>query len=250
MFPFDQAAAVATGFVIIALSYIIFGLTGFGASLISIPVLSHFYPLPFVIVLACLLDLGAALVLGGSRRRAADWSELKRMLPFAFIGTVVGVTLLIALPQNMTLLALALFISGHGIYGLWQPVRARPVSAAWAPFAGFLGGSTGAVFGIGGPAFLIYLARRLLDKDRLVATMSFTVAFNLSARVLVFAFAGLLQQAHLALALAWFVPAAALGVWTGTRLRGRVSHAGLLRLLYIVLIGCGASLIVRAAGMN
>ena len=240
---------MATGFAIIALSYIIFGLTGFGASLITIPVLSHFYPLPFVIVLACLLDLGSALLVGGSRWREADWTELKRMLPFAFVGTIVGATLLIALPQKATLAALGLFITANGVYGLREPVRTSAISARWGPLAGFLGGATGAVFGIGGPAFLIYLARRVLDKHRLVATMSFTVAFNLSARLAVFAFAGLLIQPYLAPALAWFAPAAAFGVWTGSRLRGSVSHISLLRLLYVVLIGCGVSLIARVGGL-
>ena len=55
------------GLSIIALGYILFGMTGFGASLITIPVLSHVYPVPFVLALAALLDLGSALILGVRR---------------------------------------------------------------------------------------------------------------------------------------------------------------------------------------
>jgi len=42
---------------VIFAAYLVFGITGFGASPITIPVLVHLLPLPFV--LAALLDLGS-----------------------------------------------------------------------------------------------------------------------------------------------------------------------------------------------
>ena len=245
MFPFDDSSAAIAGFAIIALGYIVFGITGFGASLITIPVLSHFYPVPFVLALAGVLDLGSALVLGIRRRRDAAIAEIKWLIPFSIVGAVLGVTLLVSLPRDATLLALGVFIGGYGLYGLVQRTTTSVVAQAWAPVAGALGGATGTLFGMGGPPYLIYLTRRIFDKGRLRATMSVMVSFSLITRLIVFAAAGLLLQPYLMSALIWFVPATAFGLWLGNRLHVGISHEILLRILYLVLVGCGLSLIVR-----
>jgi hypothetical protein len=57
---------------VIFVGYLIFGITGFGASPITIPVLVHVLPVTFVVSLAALLDLGSALALGVRTRRQAD----------------------------------------------------------------------------------------------------------------------------------------------------------------------------------
>ena len=49
---------------VIFAGYVIFGVTGFGASPITIPVLVHVLPLAVVLPLAALLDLASALALG------------------------------------------------------------------------------------------------------------------------------------------------------------------------------------------
>jgi uncharacterized membrane protein YfcA len=51
--------------------YLMFGITGFGASLITVPVLAHILPLTVVLPLASLLDLGSALALGLYTRKDA-----------------------------------------------------------------------------------------------------------------------------------------------------------------------------------
>ena len=52
---------------IVFTGYLVFGVTGFGASPITVPVLAHFLPLPFVLSLAAALDLGSAAALGLTR---------------------------------------------------------------------------------------------------------------------------------------------------------------------------------------
>src|SRR2546426_7579546 len=90
---------------VIFVGYVIFGVTGFGASPITIPVLAHFLPLTFVLALASVLDLASALVLGFHTRRQADPRELLLLVPFTFLGLALGVTLLVKLPRSITLLA-------------------------------------------------------------------------------------------------------------------------------------------------
>lgn len=247
MFPFDQPVAALAGLVVIAVCYIVFGITGFGASLMTVPILSHFYPVPFVLALACILDLSSSVLLGWRRRREADKSELTWVLPFSLVGAAAGVTLLVNLPRTAIVIAIGLLIVAYGLYGLLAPAPSRQVSRGWAPLAGFMGGATGTMFGMGGPPVAIYITRRIIDKERLMATLSVGVGFNLLIRFGVFAVAGLLLQKELIPGLLLFAPAAFIGVRIGSRLHLSMPTARLLRIVYVVLIGAGISLVVRNA---
>jgi uncharacterized protein len=105
--PVPVSVLILVGFVVFA-GYMVFGVTGFGASPITIPVLVHLLPLTFVLALAAILDLSSALVLGFHTRRQADARELAALVPFTLVGLMLGVTLLVHLPRNTTLLALGL----------------------------------------------------------------------------------------------------------------------------------------------
>jgi len=133
--PFDFsmfaiAAAVVFG------SYVVFGISAFGASLFTVPILSHFMPLDFVLPMCVLLDVSAALALGVRFSREADKSELKWMVPFCLAGAVAGVTLLVALPQRATIAGIGVFLVAYSLYSLRQGEATRFVSRAWAPVAG------------------------------------------------------------------------------------------------------------------
>jgi uncharacterized membrane protein YfcA len=247
VFPFDQPVAAMAGFAAIAVCYVVFGITGFGASLMTVPILSHFYPVPFVLALACILDLSSSVLRGWRRRHQADKSELVRVLPFSLLGAVAGVTLLVNLPRTVIVIAIGLFIVIYGLYGLIAPEQKRPVSRYWAPLAGFMGGTTGTMFGMGGPPVAIYITRRIMDKERLLATLSVGVGFNLLIRFGVFAVAGVFMQKELVPGLLLFAPAAFLGVRFGSRLHLSMPTARLLRIVYVLLICSGLSLAARNA---
>jgi uncharacterized protein len=246
MYVLGDPTATLVGLAAVVFGYVVFGFTGFGASLFTVPVLSHFFPLPLVLALAALLDLGAAMTVGVHGRRDAVLQELKWLVPFSLAGAVLGVSLLVSLPRTASLAALGVFI---GCYGLHQLVSRRApasIARAWAPLAGTLGGATGTLFGMGGPPYLIYLARRIEDKNALRATMGVMVWFSLLIRLLAFTVAGVLVQDGLTAGLLWFIPAAAAGLWLGNRIHVRTASGGVVRVLYLLLVVCGLSLVLRA----
>jgi uncharacterized protein len=232
------AAAVAAG-------YLVFAVTGFGAALLTVPVLSHFLPLTFVLPLAVLLDVGASLVAGVRFRRDAKWRELAWMVPFSLAGAVLGVTLLVALPRQAGLAALGAFVLAYGMYSLWRPQGGAPVSGVWAPVAGMSGGAMGTLFGIGAPPYAIYLSRRLTDTHAMRATLSTMVLFSTGIRLAVFAFAGLILADRLA-SFALLFPFALAGLWAGNRVHLRLSRERVLVAISALLIVAGASLVLRA----
>lgn len=231
--------------VIVAVGYLIFAITGFGAALLTVPVLSHFLPLTFVLPLAVLLDVGASLVVGVRFRRDADRGELKWLVPFSLIGAVLGVTLLVRLPRDAAIVALGSFALAYGIYNLWQPAVQRRVSRAWAPLSGFSGGAMGTLFGIGAPPYAIYLSRRIDDKAAMRATLSTMVLASTGIRLGVFAFAGLVLADRL-LAFAALFPFVLIGLWAGNRIHVAMPREKVLAAISALLIATGISLLLRA----
>lgn len=231
----------------VAVAYVIFGISAFGAALITVPVLSHFFPLDFVLPTCVLLDVSAALAMGTRFSRGANFTELKWMAPAALIGAVLGVTLLVNLPRQEILAALGVFLLAYGAYTLRRGELAGTVSGWWGPVAGLCGGTMGTLFGIAAPAYAIYLSRRLPDKLVLRATLSNMVLMSTSIRAIVFAAGGLMLADRL-IAFVILLPFALLGLWYGNRLHGRISREQLLRFMSVVLLLMGISLLVRAFG--
>jgi len=241
--PFDGATYAACA-AIVAGSYVIFGISAFGAALFTIPLLSFFFTLDFVLPMAVLLDVSAALALGRRFSKEADKSELKWLAPFSLFGAVAGVTLLVTLPHDVTITALSIFLLSYGVWSLYEGVPTRIVSQRWAPLSGFTGGAMGTLFGVGAPPYAIYLSRRLMDKGALRATLSNMVLLSVSIRALVFTIGGLMLADRL-LAFALLLPFALAGLWAGNRIHGRISHQALLRFVAVLLVLLGVSLLVR-----
>jgi uncharacterized protein len=242
--PFDlQTFAIVA--IVVAAAYVAFGITAFGAALFTVPVMSYFFPLDFVLPVSVLLDVSASLVLGVRFSREADKNELKWMVPPCLAGALLGVTLLVVLPLKATLGALGVFLMAYGIYALRQGAFVTSAGLGWAPIAGFIGGALGTLFGVGAPPYAIYLSRRLKDPLAYRATLSNMVTFSVSIRALVFVATGLVLLDRL-IAFALLAPFALAGLWLGNRIQGRFSRATTLRWLAMILLLVGASLVARA----
>ena len=242
--PFDLpmfaiAAAVVFG------AYVIFGISAFGAALFTVPILSHFLPLDFVLPMCVLLDVSAAVALGTRFSKEADWSELKWMVPLSLAGAIAGVTLLVALPRQATIAGIGTFLVAYALYSLRQGEATRIVSRAWGPVAGFIGGAFGTLFGVGAPPYAIYLSHRTHDMQAYRATLSNMVIFSVSIRALVFTAGGLMLADRL-LGFAALAPFCLAGLWLGNRIHGRISRGAVLRVVSVLLLLIGASLLVRA----
>jgi uncharacterized protein len=231
---------------VIFAAYLVFGVTGFGASPITIPVLVHLLPLAFVLPLAALLDLGSALALGFHTRRQADTRELLTLVPFTLVGLILGVTLLLRLPRDASLLALGLFVCAYAVNLMLRRETRRRLSRWWAAPAGIVGGLVGALFGMGGPPYVMYLAGRIPEPEAQRATISQMVSLNVGLRVVAFALAGLLVSPALWLAVVTLLPVACAGVWVGHRAHLRLAPATAARIIAAALFVAGATLVARS----
>lgn len=223
----------------------IYGITGFGSALLTIPVSSHFLPMPFSLAVFGLADLVNALRVGLENPRLAVKAEVLRLVPLTLFGTLLGVTLLVNLPRRWSMLALGLFVVSFAIYGLLNKESRRIVSRRWATLAGLAGGLTSTLFGAGGPPYAIYLSHRPLTKEQYRATVTMTAIFNISMRVIAFTLTGLVDVRVLVSFIA-IIPAGLAGVAVSSLLFKRMSRETLVRIVEIVLLATGASLITRS----
>ncbi len=243
--PFGFATWVACA-VIVGVSYIIFGITAFGAAMFTVPALSYFFPLAFVLPMCVILDVSAAFALGSRFSKDADRGELKWMAPCSLAGAVAGVTALVTIPQQATIAAFGVFLSGYGLYSLLSGAPQAGIARhPWAVISGFCGGAAGTLFGVGAPPYAVYLSRRLTDKAVLRATLSNMVLLSTSMRALIFIVGGLMLWDRILGALL-LMPFALGGIWAGHRIQLNASREALLKVIGVLLLLIGGSLVLRA----
>ena len=231
---------------VIIVAYTVFGLSGFGSTVVSVPILAHFLPISYLVPLMALLDLASAVIVGGRGREHLSKEELKRLLPWMFVGFVVGGTVLVGVPDRYLRIALGLFAAIVGMYSIMNPVLSRTISTLWSIPAGIVGGAFATVFGAGGPVHATYLSGRLRDKNQIRATISTLISISAFSRAVVYAVSGLLM--HMALLVGALVLAPF--VWIGLRIGQRI-HVGLTqeqmrRAVGGLLVATGLSLLARA----
>ena len=233
---------------IVLLGYTIFGATGFGSSIISVPGLAHFFPLTFTVPLITTTDAFAAMSTALRWRRLVAWREFGRLVPAMLIGITLGMTLLLNLPRNPALLALGVFAATYGMYVIIGPpkVASAPAWLVWP--VGIIGGIFSALFGTGGPIYIVFLSARIGDKSALRATSAIVVAISVWIRLALFIGTGLLLNTPLVTLVVLLLPVMALGLWLGNRLHHALSGSGVLRLIAALLLGNGLALVVRAIG--
>jgi len=227
-------------------AYVVFGVTGFGSTLIAIPLLAHLFPLKFAVPFFVILDCVGAFNMGLRLRADVMRRELLLLIPFMAAGIIAGVWLLVRLQPELLLGSLGVFVLIFGASYVMRSGKGFPLPAWTAAPIGAFGGATSAVFGIGGPIYVFYLAGRGGGPTDIRATMPVIFMFTTLARIVLFIVAGLYSPAALVAAAA-LLPVMALGVWTGHHLHLNLSRETVIRVMGGLLILSGISLIVRAA---
>jgi len=234
---------------IVVLAYTVYGITGFGAAIVGIPLLAHFLPLRFAVPMMLVFDLFAGLLLGVKNRGHLARPELLRLLPSLLVGMAIGATLLVRAGDRWLLLALGTFVLGYAGLNLLRKASPAPISAAWAVPAGAVGGVFTALYGTGGPIYTMYLARRLPDKFVLRATIGTLILTTALIRLVLFTATGLYAQ-HGLLPLAFaLLPCALAGYLAGARLHVLLPANRVAQALWSLLVLGGASLLWRASAM-
>lgn len=239
---YTVAAAILLG------AYFIRGITGFGSGLIAVPLLAHFLPLSFVVPAMLVLDLVASLALMGHARLQVHWDEIRWLLPSTIAGTLAGAVLLVNLPREPLLVGLASFVIFFGLRYVFNVHGEQTISRWWSVPTGLSGGLIGAMFGTGGPPYVVYLSHRLHDKTRLRGTLSGLFMIEGALRTATFLVMGLFAQERMVTTIVLALPLVAAGLVLGHRVHTGISRRQQLALIGALLITSGVSLLWKVRG--
>jgi uncharacterized membrane protein YfcA len=242
--PFETFALAA---LIVAVAYVVFGLTGFGSTVIAVPLLALVLPLKFAVPLMMLLDLCATMMLGARLRKGIRLDEVGWLIPFILAGMALGLTLLIKVAENSLLLGLGAFVLLYAAYGFTRRGVPIALGRGWVAPVGLSGGALSALFGTGGVLFAMYFSGRIHDKEELRATNASMIMFSALVRVVLFGLTGLLTQDGLLACVALLVPAMLGGFFLGNRLHAVIPATSVVKAVYSVLVVAGVSLVFRGA---
>ena len=244
----EQVAAgqLASAAAILLAAYFIRGITGFGSGLIAVPLLALFLPLKFVVPMVLLLDFTASIVIGGFNFKRVKWGELGVLIPFGLIGVVLGTSLLVSLPPELMLIALAAFVFIFAVRSLFNIHGEKLASRGWAVPAALTGGTVGALFGTGGPPYVIYLSHRIHNKSDLRATFSALFFTEGLMRIISFLIAGLLMSAKVWLAYFAALPLVLGALYLGGRMHVGLAPSQMTRLVGVLLLVSSVSLLFKA----
>lgn len=238
--------SLAMMFLTVSTAYVIFGIAGFGTALVAGPVLVYYMPLSQAIALLVLLDCVAAFGKLARYHRHVVRSELVRLLPFMIVGSVAGITVLLNTNSKALLLMMGCFVTLYALYMLARPVQKRDLSAVWAAPLGISGGLFGALFGSGGFLYAIYLNGRIEAKEKASSTQSTLIGISTLVRLSMLTIAGVYADQSLLVTAIYLLPALVIGLWIGGHINLKMSRDALTRLINIIILVSGITLICRA----
>jgi len=244
--PLPPPSALLLAPVVVLIAYMVLAVSGFGSALISIPLLALLLPVKLVIPLVLVVDFIATASTGLRLRKDIALQELKPIILPMMLGLLAGVTLLVQLPARWILVALGMFITGYGLYQLLSRSRTRSYSKWWSLPVGLSGGVISGLFGMGGPMYVIYLSGRIAEPARLRATLSTMFTLNTGVRLVLLLLSGLLLQREVWVAVLYLLPFMALGLFIGHRLHLRLTPAHIARVISVLLLLTGVSILSKA----
>ncbi len=229
---------------VVAIAYLIRGVAGFGSGLIAVPLLALILPLSVVVPVIALLDLLASVSHGIGNRRDIRWQEILTLLPFSLVGIGTAIYVFKTVDPDLLSTGLAIFVILYSLYNLFSVNMPASFSRLWAMPWGAIGGLINALFGTGGPFYVIYLKLRGLGKDELRASIATILLFDGIGRVSGYAIGGFYSESALILVAAG-LPLAALALFVGGHIQTGMSQQVFHRSISALLLVSGIALLIK-----
>ena len=230
--------------VIIFVAYVIKGLSGFGSGLVAIPLLAFFLPLPFIVPVLALVSYTGTVYQSFTYRSDVVWRDLWPLLPFSLSGITIALWLLVNTDVTVLTLTLGIFIFCYAVYSL-LPHEIKSGSRWWAVAAGSSAGLIGALFGTGGPFYVLYLKMRQVTKQQFRATITMIFLVDGGARMSGYFYTDLFTQKTVMLSLV-LLPVLFVAMYVGQHLHIKINDHRFNQVVSVLLLVSGLSLAIKS----
>ncbi len=223
------------------------GLTGFAAGLVVSGIWLHIItPLQTAVLIAAYGVVNQSYGIW-KVRHALQW---RRILPFVIggaVGVPLGATLVTYLDPAYVRIGVGVLLLAYSTYNLTRPAIApiksnRVIDTGVGVLNGLLGGLTG----LGGVISTIWVQLGGGAKDAQRAVFQPVLFFTMTMATLTFAAGGHLFEPAVLKLFFLGLPALLLGLWVGIKLYGRLDDAAFRKVILILLLISGFSLVVPA----
>lgn len=232
---------------VVFLAIFVRAITGFGAALVLVPLLSLFWNLRQVVLIGAVVQIATVIPMAITARRDLSRSALVALLAGSLCGLAIGAYLLAILPvpwlrRGLGLLTLFFGISRFTpIAARVAPKPSRALTLLAVPF-GFISGILTGMIGTGGPPVVAYLHYRLATPLARRATLLIYFMVLDFVRLPGYLRLGVGSAMVLWTAMA-LIPFAALGSLAGTYVHGRASEKAVSSAMAVLLILTGVLLL-------
>jgi uncharacterized protein len=223
---------------------LISGLSGFAMGLVVSGVWLHIVTPgqnALLIVLCGLVTQGSGI---WRVRRSVNWQKVAPLTIGSAIGIPLGTAFLTALDPAIFRLSMGGLLMIFSLYNLFRP-RLRPVQGGVPTEVGvgFLNGLIGGLTGLGGIAVTVWCQLRGEPKDMQRATFQPVMFFTFAMSAASFAVAGAFTFETMKLYVV-ALPVLIVGIWCGLRLYGKLDDAGFRKVVLLLLLAAGVSLVL------
>ena len=177
-------------------------------------------------------------------RKQVVWRDMLPLIPFSLLGITIAVWLLVNVEAENLVMALGVFVLMYSVYSL-SSLSVHAGGRQWAIVAGLGGGTVGALFGTGGPFYVVYLKMRQLNKNQFRATIAMIFLVDGGARMTSYALNGLFTAQVLWLVLT-LVPVLLAGMYVGHHLHIKMDQQRFNQVISLLLIISGSLLIFKS----
>lgn len=235
-------AAVA---VIVIGAAVLQSVSGFGFSLMSVPLLAMLLGAKDAVATASLFGLSSSIVQLGLTHRAVRWPIVGRLLTGAVLGMPLGLVVLVTVDERLLRFVIAVTVLVFAAV-LAVGFRPRGRGIALDVGAGFVSGVLNTSVSTNGPPLVFALQARDLPPPAFRGTISATFAASNVVGVTLFAVAGRYTP-HVLSAGGVGVPALVVGWLLGARLAPRFPPDRFRALVLALLVATSVSALVSLA---
>lgn len=222
------------------------GLSGFAMGLVVSGVWLHIITAEqnaLLIVLCGLVTQGSGI---WRVRHEINWRKVWPFILGGAIGVPVGTALLTSVDQGTLRVTMGVLLLLYSLYGLIRPALGPVQGGIPAEFGvGVTNGLIGGLTGLGGIAVTIWCQLRGGPKDAQRAVFQ-PVMFSTFAMTAISLAVARAYTAETMKLYALALPSLVVGIWAGLKLYGKLDDAAFRRVILILLLASGISLVVPA----
>ncbi|MGD1863451.1 MAG: sulfite exporter TauE/SafE family protein [Phormidesmis sp.] len=219
------------------------GVSGFGAALVMMPVLSGLIGIQAAAPLVAIIGLTNDSLLCFYYRRSFEWNIVSKLWAGSIFGIPVGFLILRFFPARWMLSGLGVMITAYAVYALLTPALPILKSRRWIYGTGLLCGTLSGSYNIPGPPVILYGNSQRWSQEKFKSNLSVFFwgngLFVVSGHIFANSYSVEALQQY-----AITIPGVLVGLVTGTALSTLFNPLVFRRVVLTILIAIGIRLLL------